>query len=930
MKSCGRLPIVSPWLYRLSVRRAARRVKAGDVPAVQELAAVVCTAPDPVARQIASEGLMQLKNPEQAGLICRESLLWDNRELTALAVRSGYEPADTADCILWLFCTSRIPGPTLPGSKELYSLLGSAYASADEEVRLRVREAARRDGTTAVLARALAGAGVTKNAPRWSYAEWEIVLAGFSAEKRWDDLWLLVPLAPVPLGVETVRAMRAAGFSPRGDDRLLWEDLACNLPSRWMHPSLPDMRREPVCRPAGQVTRVCFSADGSLFATGSCGGIISVWRTASAGTVMEFAAGPGPVLSLAIAVDNSCLVSTGSDGTVRCHGFSERALLWSWKGQAGGPAPALSSDGKMVLAGDSSGSLTILGIRDGLPLYTLAPDPSPITCIDSAPSGTAAACGHADGTISVVRPGEGTGCRALPGNGSPVLSLSFDAAGTSCLAVYRQGSPVRWDIAAGKKECTYAGLSGRALCSAVPPNGRWLAVGSDRHMILCWEEGSATPKAALPLYCRQVTSCSAAPDGSLLAAGFHDGTVRIWHMPEGKLMREFKGHKKTVTSCTFASGSARLATVSWDGTTRLWRVPGAEIVRTFDAHTGSIAALAGPAGNLVAAVTGDGVARIINGSDGTLVRTFDLYIPSVRAAAMSPDGIYLVITGADSSIRCWNIRDGSLAAAGERHGTSMRCCCFIPGRDVLVTGGWDGVCRLFRVPDLIPLRALSGHTSTITRCTVSRDGSLLVTAGNDTTVRLWRMAEEEPFTVLRGFRSEVSALALSPCGTLVAAGSSDAVIRLYRLPYGTAGDDLQGLFGKVTSLAFSGDGCILAAGYDTGTCALFSLPDRSLIRTIHAHAGAVTGLVVLADGKTLVSTGGDGLCRFHALPVILFPVHASPAVMDAEPEGERSGEERGGRADAYQRALLAVRFQGEIGICAPAETAGYYDIQIAG
>jgi WD40 repeat protein len=898
--------------------------------AVRELAAVFCTTPDSKARDLAGHGLRNLKSMGQIVILCRESLLRDNDALAALATGCGYLPSIAADRDLWLFCTSRA-GELHSVDTGHFPLLAEGYAAADEAVRSRARYAARRDGTSSILARALAGTSVTQNATRWSYGEWEIVIDGLSKGGCRDDLWLLVPLAPVPLAVRVIRALKTEGWSPQGDDRILWNDLVKNLPDRWTYPLPAEDFQDPVGKPAGQVSRLCFSPDGSLLATGCCDGMITVWRTTTAGLAAEFSAGPGSVSFLGIPTGNTSLISASDNGTVRCHSLEDRSLLWPWNCRGHRTAITLSPDNHTVFVGDTGGNLTVLDARDGQVLYTIPLHSSPVTCLATSPAGPAIACGHADGTISITRPGEDTGSLTLPGNNSPVLALSFSSSGTECLAMYERAHPARWDIIAGKKMCTFTGLTGRATCTAVPPGAGWFAIGSDDHLLRCWDPALPAPFAVIPFYSRSITACSASPDGSILAAGFHDGSVRTWRMPGGELVREYKGHKKTVTSCTLSPGSNRLATVSWDGTTKLWRVPDGEIVRTFDSHAVGIAALAGPAGTLLAAVTGDGIARVIDCRDGRTVRTIDLYTPSIRSAAMSPDGVYIVNTGTDSSLRCWNIRDGSLTSTGYRQATSFWCCTFLPDKPVIVTGGWDGSCRFFTLPDLTPLRTLAGHTSTVTCCTVSRDGSLLVTGSNDTTVRLWRTDENEAYAVLRDSRSEVSSVALSPDGTLLAAGNREGIIRLYHLPYGTPDRGLPCLPGKITTLAFTADGCILVAGYGTGTCALFSVTERSIIRTLPAHTGAVTGLAILPDGRTLISTGTDGLCRFHPLPRMPFLVHASLAdIPAAAPAGKQGAGGPEPDPVAFHRALLVARFQGESGICPPLDVAGCYDIQIVG
>jgi len=931
MKPCGRFPLVSPWLYRLRVRRAASRAAAGSLPAVLELAAVWCTASVPGARELAGQGLLHLADAEQAGLLCRESLLRDDGSLEALARSCGYIPSGPEERALWFFCTSQTDELRLVDPEDQCPLLAAGYYGAPAPVRLRALCRARTNGSCSLLARALAGPAASQHAGGWSYDEWDVVISGLISDRRWDDLWILAPLAPAPLAVTALAALKGSGWAPAGDDRIPWSKIMSCLPDCWEYPHAGGRPLPPVQKPAGQVARVCFSPDGALLATGSRDGTIAVRRTASAGSAAGFSAGTGAVRFIGIAAGNSRLVSCGEDGMVRSHGLFEDAGSWSWECPGQVTALAVSPSSPSVSIGDEEGCLHVLGLGDGRPLHSFRARPSPVTCITRAPGGSPVACGHEDGTVSVICTGEDSIPRFFSGNGSPVVSLAFSPEGTGLLVLYGQAPPALLDPESGARTRVFTGHEGTALCSAVSAEGGWFTVWSSDHTLRSWSWREPGPAGSIPLVRRNITCFSATADGGLLAIGFQDGKVRVCRMPGLRLLVEFRGHKKPVTACTLSPDGSRLATVGLGGTCRLWRLPEGEIVRTLDAHAGGIVSLAGPAGTLIATVTEDGTARVLDGSNGTLIGTMDLYTPSVRTAALSPDGRYLAIGGADASLRIWSVRDGSLAAAADPLSTSHRCCTFLPDGSSLVAGGWDGSCRIFRVPDAHLLRTLNGHSSVVTCCTVSQNGSLLVTGSNDTTVRLWNMAEDEAYGVLCGFRSEVGAVALSPDETLLAAGSADGKIRLWRLPYGDCIGELPGVPWKVTALAFTRDGCMLAAGSGRGTCTIILLPERAVIRTLHAHAGGVTGIAALPDGRTLVTTGADGVCRFHPLPLLPFPARAGPA--DIRPAA--SGEENagGGSGDtqrAFLCALLSARFRGEIGICPPLRAAGQYDIQIAG
>lgn len=931
MISCGPIPLISPLLYRLSIRQTGRRAAAGNEAAVVELAAIFCTAQDPVAQDIAAKGLRNLPSPEQVDILCRETLLWDNPALSDLVGECRYLPSGPADLALFLFCSGCIDDLLLFDMEEHRPLLSQGYARASCPVRARVRKVARRDKTCTILADALLGTSIIGHTGDWSYDEWEVVITGMICNQKWDVLWQLVDLAPAPLAIPAITALRDAGWAPEGDNLLLWNEILAALPKQWDHPITEGKTQRPFGRSGAQLTRLCFSPDGSLLATGCCDGIISVLRMASAGLVAEFAAGSGAILNLAISADNNYLVSGNDSGMVHCHCIQNRTRQWSWKEECDATVLRIPNDGNTVLIGDDGGNLHVLDIRDGRILSSVPVYPSPITTIAASPASRSYAFGHTDGTVSIVNDGEETKALILKGSGSPVRSLSYNPEGTACLAIYETTLPAHWDIRTGTKVRVFSGQRGRIVCSVASEEGEWFAIGSDDHMLRIWIRDKTAPTAIIPLYNCSITSCTATAGGSHLCAAFHDGTIRIYEMPQGELVRENKGHKKTVTSCIAAPEGNHLATVSWDGTTKVWRLPKMEIIRTLDSHAGGIAALAGPSGTLIVTVTEDGIARVIDATDSMVIRTIDLYTPFIRTAAMSPDGSYLASAGADASIRIWSIRDGSLSAAADRLRTSQRCCTFLPNNSALITGGWDGNCRIYQVPDLRQIRTLSGHTSVVTCCTTTRDGSILVTGSNDTTVRIWNTSERTAYNVIRESRSEIGALAITHDGTILAAGSSDGIIRLYTLPYGTPVGELTGLPDAITCLTFTPESCLLVAGHVSGFLTIYRMSDKTLLRTVPEYPGAVTGIAILSDGKTLITTGRDGSCRFHTLPITPFLVRATLAdLQDATKDRDTSCGEHQASQWEFLRILLAMRFRSEIQICPPIDAAGCYDIQIVG
>ncbi len=925
------VPLIGRWLHRAYVTKIAQGANAGEVAAVRALVRILTSDTDPVACSTAETGLRSLSGPEQVDTVCRETLLHTTPALAALVRDCGYFPSDPADRALYCFCTWNRDTRTEPGNEWPVDLLNRGYYRAGTIVRARARAAARTNHLCPTLAGALMYPGLL-GPGEWTYEEWSIIIEGLSEKKEWPELWMLVTAAPPPLAVSVIAAIRNAGWTPPGDDRMIWEEIIATLPDRWTYP-VPGGGDLPVMEPPpAQIIRIAFSQDGSLLATIGCNGQIQIRRTETGGLTAEIAAGSGPGAPLLLSRDNRYLVTSGSGGTHHCHNLQEQTFAWVQ--EIGEEITTLSQfpDNGFIFTADNRGILNILGPEDGRIIRTHRLHPYPVTCIAVSRDGTTAACGHADGTVSLVGTRE-TGVRILPpATADPVRSVTFGPDGNQCIVLFDRALPVLWNVETGSRARTFSGHTGQAVCSTVTPTGGWFALGGNDHTLRCWNWREERPAVTLPLYNRGITCCIATPDGGHLIAGFSDGSVRIFRMPGLALVREYKGHGKAIAACAVSPDSRLYATAGWDGTTKFWRFPNGEIVRTQNTHAGRVVVLAGPGGDsLIAAVTQEGIARIHNGKDGGLVRTIDLYTPSVRAAAMSPDGMYLASAGSDGSLRIWDVRNGNLVSTGKKLATSHRCCTFLTGGSLVFCGGWDGRCRIFSVPDGRLLQTFSGHTSVVTCCAASRDGSLIATGSNDTTVRLWHPEGMAARAVIKGSRTEVGAVAISPDGLLLAEGGADKVIRLYRLPGGEPAGELPGIPGKTTTLSFDESGTLLAAGYDSGTLAWYAVPARELIRTTSAHAGMVTGSVMLPGRDLLVTGGVDGTCRFHPLPVAGSLQAATPADLPGILAEARAATGTPGEIQwQFLYRLLAARFQSEIEISPSPGIIGCYDIQIAG
>lgn len=172
-----------------------------------------------------------------------------------------------------------------------------------------------------------------------------------------------------------------------------------------------------------------------------------------------------------------------------------------------------------------------------------------------------------------------------------------------------------------------------------------------------------------------ITSICITADCTVLAVGSPSGIVTTHSLPEGVGTHQLHAHRSEVWAIAFSPDGQLMATASReepDGL-RLWRTDGWQLVQNLRGHVGCV---------LSAGFSANGLRLVSSGFDKTL-----------RIWAPVADGAAAAAAGPPLEWRCENILAG--------HGDAVLASAFAPGgAAVVASGSRDGMSRAWRLKDV--------------------------------------------------------------------------------------------------------------------------------------------------------------------------------------------------------------------------------------
>ena len=573
------------------------------------------------------------------------------------------------------------------------------------------------------------------------------------------------------------------------------------------------------------VTAIDYDHTGQTLAAGLSSGRVSLHDSTSGDLIRHFPAHANFVHRIDISSDNSRLISTGTDHTVRLSELTTGELI-----------AELEHDGVVVWA-------------------------------EFSPDGTAAVTASEDGTARLWN--AETGSSRLPPLRHPdrVRVARFDSTGSRVATGCYDSAARIWDVATGNilTQMKHENSIPRLAFSS---DDKQLITASNDHTARIWATDSGN--AICPALHHGFILADAAflPEQNQAITAGADRLVRAWDFqPQANLVSQVQ-HQSNVKSCRLNADATLLATASADGKVIVSNVPSGD--SRFSIDHGGIMALAdfSPDGRYVVTGSEDGRARVWSADDGEPV-TDELPNRYVWNAEFDASGTRLLVAGVPEA-RIWEIPSGRLLHR-LKHKWHVRWACFSPDGELVLTCGDDGLAKVWNSRTGEQIGASLHHSGVVNGGAFSSDGRRIVTGSRDHSARIWDLQSGQPIGEPLNHSANEQSVRFTPDDRYVVTGSNDGTARIWSAVDGSPVAPPLSMGRGLIRTAVSPCGRFVAtAGFapTASGCAamLWDVETGHALGYQATHAKWVNEIHFSLDSKYLVTASEDGTARVWAIP----------------------------------------------------------------
>jgi WD40 repeat protein len=351
---------------------------------------------------------------------------------------------------------------------------------------------------------------------------------------------------------------------------------------------------------------------------------------------------------------------------------------------------------------------------------------------------------------------------ALRGSRGAVNTVQFGPDGSSVVTASADGTARIWNVGTGVWLHGFHVHKDWVLDAEFSPDGRIFTAGED-HALMVWngKTGEYITRLAIPAEAAvSRIAFDPSPKRHRFAMAVADGTAVIRDSKTGNRLHTIdEAARAGYSSDTGENGAAlltavfspdgkRVVTASADWTASIWNAATAKHIKTLVppaqrelgyTHFGVVTDAAySPDGRFIVTTGADQLAQVWT-AKGKWLRTFDGHHANVISVAFDPDPKkpLVVTTSDDETARVWDVTTAK-ELVGLDAGVPLSDAVFSPDGQLIAGVSSDGVTRIWRWRRRELLATMRMHADFVNSVAFSRDGRTILTASDDHTAKLYR------------------------------------------------------------------------------------------------------------------------------------------------------------------------------------------------
>jgi WD40 repeat protein len=253
--------------------------------------------------------------------------------------------------------------------------------------------------------------------------------------------------------------------------------------------------------------------------------------------------------------------------------------------------------------------------------------------------------------------------RVLDVGASQVLGLAVTLDGREFLTAGFDGVH-RWELATGKRLCTYRDRPGCVCWSVACTRSQDLVLAGFGDLTLwLWDFGSGKELRQFVGHAGIVTAVAFSPDGKRSLSSSPDKSLRVWDTMSGHELINIEGKKSFCWRNAYAPTGGQFAAAGYDKTVTLYAAADGRLLHTLTGHTGWVEAIAfSPDGTQVASAGRDKTVRVRSVRGGKAVHCLTAGKKMLQAVVYTADGQYVLAGDCAGIVRAWELKTGAQAA----------------------------------------------------------------------------------------------------------------------------------------------------------------------------------------------------------------------------------------------------------------------------